>query len=298
MIIKPILDKWEIKGIQSISTTENRALIEHTIPGLAGNLLQDMGEVSTSIIIQGTLPHADDIRDKFLEEVRKKFVAGEPIPFMADIITETDVKEVVISNFQITEIAGSAEPCQYLINLKEYIPPPEPAAATAMADIQTDIDLEADLGVQTTVQSLFDDMQAESSLTDLGLDTDKIGAVMDNMDSGQLNNFLDSIGDEGLGKFGEVLDGLGVDAIKQLAESLGLSLPLGGYAGSEEVLADLLGGVKGMVGGDSGEWGSVIGTTSGKIIGKLLLTLVGGGDGKTDWDGLTDTFKDTLGKLF
>lgn len=186
MKIKPVLDKWEIKGIQDISTTENRALVEHKIPGLAGSILQDMGESSTSITIMGTLPNVDDLRDEFLEEVRKKFIAGNPVPFMADITTETDVKEVIIADFQVKEVAGSAEPCQYIIKLTEYIPPPEPPAATAMAGIQMDIDLEAgDLidGLADNI-SLIDDISATlGSIPDFGDPTKPLENVLEEVNN-------------------------------------------------------------------------------------------------------------------
>lgn len=181
MTIKPVLDKWEIKGLQEIRTTENRALVEHKIPGMAGSLLQDMGEIPTSITIVGTL-QGDEVRDELLEELRKKFVAGEPVPFMADITTETDVQEVIIENFQVTEVAGSANPCQYLIKLKEYIPPPPPPAAITMAEIQTGIDLEAGSLIDGLANnmSLIDDIGLTfGSIPDLGDPTAPLTDALD-----------------------------------------------------------------------------------------------------------------------
>lgn len=193
MTIKPVLDKWELKGIQEISTTENRALVEHKIPGLAGSFLQDMGEVPTSITIKGTLPHGDDLRDKFLGEVRKKFVAGKPVPFLADITTETDVKEVVIQDFQIIEVAGSSDACRYLIKLKEYISSPEPAAAGA--DIQKDVDSAGAKAVDglTNNMAVIDDIGATlDSFPSIGNPTEPLTDVF-----AQTNEAIGGIGDMG-----------------------------------------------------------------------------------------------------
>ncbi|MFH1860609.1 MAG: hypothetical protein ABH870_06320 [bacterium] len=282
MKIKPIIDKWEIRGIQHISTAENRALVEHRIPGLAGSMLQDMGEFPTSITIYGTL-HGDEVRDKFLEELRKKFVAGEPIPFMADIIAETDVKEVVIKNLVFAEAASNPDTICYQISLQEFTPPPQNESSS----IEKELDSESKLGFQ----SLVEDAKLENTLTSMGLDSEKMSSLMDNIDSEQFNGLLDSLDKEGLGTFGDILGGLETDALKKLAESLGLSLPLAGYTKTEELLGDLLNGIKKMTSEDN--WASAMSTTSIKIIAKLLLTLAGGGssDG-TDWGGITNTFKE------
>lgn len=293
MTIKPILDKWELKGIQHINTTENRALVEHKIPGLSGSFLQDMGEMPTSVIIYGTL-HGDEVRDEFLGELRKKFVVGKPVPFMADIIAETDVKEVIITELQVSEVAGSPDQCRYQIKLTEYISPPESSDTSAIADVQKDVEADAD----SAIQGKIEDIQAEGTLGDAGLDVDKADSFMNNVDSDKLNSFMDDLGPQGLDKFGEVVNGLGLDAVNQLASSLGLNLPLGGYEKAEDVFRDLVGGVEGMVSGDPGDWGPAMGASCGKMVGKLLLTVVGGGEKGVDWGGLTDTFKDALGDLF
>lgn len=185
MTIKPVLDKWEIKGIQEINTIENRALVEHKIPGLAGSLLQDMGEESTSIVIYGTL-QGDEVRDEFLKETRKKFIAGNPVAFLADITTETDVKEVIIEDFQVTEIAGSPDQLRYLIKLKEYIPPPEPPPAITMAGIQPGIDLEAGNLIDglTNNLSLIDEIGLTlGSIPNFGNPTEPLTTALDGVEN-------------------------------------------------------------------------------------------------------------------
>ena len=88
MKVKPILDNWEIKGIESISSSEDRKLTEHSIPGRVGNIFQDLGSKPTEIIITGSL-HGDEVRDGFLEEVRNHFKAAQPVTFVADITSAT-----------------------------------------------------------------------------------------------------------------------------------------------------------------------------------------------------------------
>ena len=55
MKIKPMLGDFELDGIEYIESSESRALVEHSVPGLAGNYFQDMGTVPNTIIIVGNV---------------------------------------------------------------------------------------------------------------------------------------------------------------------------------------------------------------------------------------------------
>ncbi len=280
------------KRARQIEINENRMLVEHKIPGLEGSLFQNLGTRPGRIFLSGSV-QSDEIKEDFLEEIRKKFNAAAPVAFIADITTATDIKEVIIENLSFIDTADNPDTIHYQISLQEFTPPP-PNESSFLSGLEEGLDLEANL----EVQSLLEDIQAESALAGLGLDADSIGSFMENIDSGVLNGFLEGLNEEGLGVFGDILGGLGLDALKELAEALGLSLPLGGYAKVEEVFEDLVGGVQEMLRGDMGGWASAMGTTFTKIIAKLLLTLVGGGEEGIDWGSLSSTFKDNLSEFF
>lgn len=125
MKAKPILDKWEIKGIEGITSLENRKLAEHSVPGKTGNVFQDLGSKPTEITITGSL-HGDDVRDGFLQEVRKRYKAAQPVTFVADITTATEIKYVVIKDLQFLEKANDPDHFKYKIVLDESPPPPPP----------------------------------------------------------------------------------------------------------------------------------------------------------------------------
>jgi hypothetical protein len=128
MKIKPMVGSFELIGIEYIESSERRALVEHRVPGLAGNYLQDLGTIPNRIVIAGTR-HGDDARDAFLTGIRELFNSGEPTTFVADINTATDLVDVVIEDLQVAEVGGTIGSFRYEFTLRKYIKPPEPAAA-------------------------------------------------------------------------------------------------------------------------------------------------------------------------
>jgi hypothetical protein len=135
MKIKPMLGDFALDGIEYVESFESRALVEHRVPGLAGNYFQDMGSVPNAIVIMGTR-YGDEARDSFLNGIREIFNKGEPTTFVADINTATDITDVIIEDLQVAEVKGSADSFRYAIKLRKYVPPPEPPA-TGLLD--TDI---------------------------------------------------------------------------------------------------------------------------------------------------------------
>lgn len=143
-----MLDSWEIPAIESISCQESRRLVRHGIPGLAGDLHQDLGTESLAVEIKGSL-HGDELRDSFLEEIREKYNNGAPLSFVADITTATELEEVIIENFEVSENNQSANTISYRIVLRQYVEPPEPVSSfdDFGIELDTDLDLLADLGL-------------------------------------------------------------------------------------------------------------------------------------------------------
>jgi len=134
MKVKPIIDKFEIKGIQNISTIENRAIIEHRIPGMEGSLFQDLGTEPTQITIRGSLSYIESRQDVMnLENLRKKFQDAQAVPFVADITTATKIKEVLIKDIEIRESEMLPDYFDYFVELKEHVP--EPPASNVQGNV-------------------------------------------------------------------------------------------------------------------------------------------------------------------
>lgn len=125
MKVKPVLGGWEVPSIEWIAAHDRRAWIELPVPGRAGSLFQDLDGAPTRVAIAGSLA-GDEPRDEFLEELRGKFRAGEPVTFTADIVTATELQYVVIEELRFEESAGRPDETSYFLLLRESPPPPPP----------------------------------------------------------------------------------------------------------------------------------------------------------------------------
>lgn len=148
MLIKPMIGSWEVPRIDSIITQESRRLAVLPVPGLSGDLHHDMGRQAMCVQISGAL-YGDEARDGFLKELREKFLLGDPVDFVADIVGESELEQVLIEGFELEEAAALADTFLFRLRLREYTEPPEPAglADDFGLDVDADLGLEVDLGL-------------------------------------------------------------------------------------------------------------------------------------------------------
>jgi len=148
LLVRPMIGSWEVPRIEAIGTHEARRLAVLPVPGLSGDLHQDLGRAALSVEISGSL-YGDELRDDFLKDLRQKFLAGEPVDFVADIVGESELEQVLIESFQLEESASISGTFRYRIVLREYTEPPEPAGLGGDfgLDVDTAIDLDASLGL-------------------------------------------------------------------------------------------------------------------------------------------------------
>jgi hypothetical protein len=176
--IKPMLGDVELRSIQHITSFEQRALVEHRVPGMAGSAFQDLGRPSTRLQLEGVLFGENARAD--LEKLRGNFQAAEPLSFAADITTATEIVDVLIEDLRVIEVAGRPNTFTYAIVLRESPPPPPPA--DPLAGLNTDILSDA--------QSLFDQatslvsvVDALGSIPSFGDPTEPLGTLLDNVGS-------------------------------------------------------------------------------------------------------------------
>ncbi|MGD2088498.1 MAG: DNA circularization N-terminal domain-containing protein [Candidatus Aminicenantes bacterium] len=113
------LAEIELTGIQNIKTDETRSLVKHRIPGLEGDLIQDLGRKPTTVSFEGIFKGEEAL--DHIETLRQKFKDREPAAFVSDITDSTDVTEVVIENFMVYQVGGKPDYYTYSISLKEYV---------------------------------------------------------------------------------------------------------------------------------------------------------------------------------
>jgi hypothetical protein len=125
MNVKPVLGDWEIPRIEAIDAYEQRRFVELEVPGRAGSLYQDLNLRPARIGLRGSL-YGDETRNDFLEALREKFRAGEPVTFVADILAATEVQYVVIETLVVAQSGSHPDQMDYRIVLRESPPPPPP----------------------------------------------------------------------------------------------------------------------------------------------------------------------------
>ncbi len=135
--MQPMLDDLELPLVQEIATLERRVLAEQKPPGMAGSLLQNMGRRPLRISLWGVATGTEAL--PFVEKLNDKFRAGNPVPFTGDIIADAGIEQVVIDDLHVQEIAGKPERYSYVLTLREFIEPVEPAEASLLnTDILAD----------------------------------------------------------------------------------------------------------------------------------------------------------------
>jgi hypothetical protein len=141
MRVRPMIDNWTPPAITRIRASEARRLVTIPVPGLSGDLHQDLGRGALVVEICGSLS-GDDLRDQFLKDVREKYLAGKQVDFVADIAKESELEQVWIEALAFEESADEPDTFFYRILLREYTEPPEPP--TPGADFGAGLDGELD----------------------------------------------------------------------------------------------------------------------------------------------------------
>jgi hypothetical protein len=190
--ITPMLGDVELRTIQHITTLEQRALVEHQVPGMAGSAFQDLGRSSTCVKLSGIL--FDEGARADLETLRQKFQAAEPLPFTADITTATEIVDVLIEDLRVVELAGRPNTFVYHIVLRESPPPPPPI--DPLAPVHS--------GILGDAQDLFDQavgltdvLNKLETIPDFGDPTVPLSSLLDELGTitGGLPDLVSPLGD-------------------------------------------------------------------------------------------------------
>lgn len=132
--MRPVLDDIPLPQIQTLRIRDARALAEHRAPEMTGSYFQNMGRHATAILVSGIASGPD--APELLGKLTEKFDAGAPVPFIADIVTDAEIEEVLIDDFKTREIAGKPERFAYALILREHQEPVVPEDVSAIdADI-------------------------------------------------------------------------------------------------------------------------------------------------------------------
>lgn len=128
--MRPMLDDLELPLVQEVSTFDRRMLAELKPPGMDGSLLQNLGRRPTCVLLWGVAT-GDESR-QFIEKMDKKFKAGAPLPFIADITSDSAIEDVLIDDLRFQEVAGRTDRFAYVLTLRQHQVPIEPEVVTGV----------------------------------------------------------------------------------------------------------------------------------------------------------------------
>ena len=124
-MIRPMLDRLELPLVREITTHDRRALSEHKPPGMSGSLIQDLGRRPMRVVVWGFATGSDALAT--IEKLDDKLRAGKPVPFVGDIVADAQLDLVMIEDLRLQELAGKPQRFSYVLTLREFIKPVEPA---------------------------------------------------------------------------------------------------------------------------------------------------------------------------
>jgi hypothetical protein len=131
--VQPVLGDWAVPRVHTLESLEVRVFAELPLPGRHGSAFHDLDAEPTRVLIAGSL-HGDEAREAAVTDVRERFRAGEPLTFVADIVTATEVTHVLIEELRFAEHATAPDQTEYRIVLVESPPPPPPPSLLAGLD--------------------------------------------------------------------------------------------------------------------------------------------------------------------
>jgi hypothetical protein len=130
-----------LERVHRISTLEQADFVRHRIPGLEGDLVQDMGRASVRLSVEGMFFGEAAVDD--LNALRDLYKAREPVDFLAEITGQAYFAQVILEQFEVVQAAGLVGQYSYRLQIAEYVEPPASESAQDLAGVDTALELEA-----------------------------------------------------------------------------------------------------------------------------------------------------------
>lgn len=194
MTLAPMLGDFELPRLTRLETLERRGFVELPVPGGPRSLFQDAGRAPGRIVAQGAIFGEESGQD-FLTSVREKFLAAEPLTFVSDVATGTEIQYVLIEQLHVQAAASHPDQIDYTIWMVESPPPPPPP--DPLGGIDTSL-LDQASGMLDSALGALDALSALGNVPDLSDPTKPLGGALDEVRSSA----------EQLGQLGSTLRGL------------------------------------------------------------------------------------------
>lgn len=148
----------KLNRVHRLVTLEQADWVSHQIPGMEGNVVQDLGRDLVKLEISGICYGAETASQE-LETLRQVYKKREPVDFLAEIVGQAYFSRVIIHNFQVFQLAEEPEQFSYTIAIREYVTNSKTQAKTNqnIAKVNQSIKLQAQTAI--SIASLPDALQ-------------------------------------------------------------------------------------------------------------------------------------------
>ena len=109
----------KLNRVHRIVTIEQADLVSHRVPGMTGNIVQDLGRDSVRLKVSGIF-YGAETASKDLEKLRGIYKKREPVDFLAEIVGQAYFSKVIVEKFEVFQLAREPEQFSYTLVIVEY----------------------------------------------------------------------------------------------------------------------------------------------------------------------------------
>lgn len=152
------IGKLKLNKVHRLQTLEKTGFAQHAIPGMNGDIIQDLGRDSVQLQLDGIFygkTYQDDMK-----VLRTIYLQRKPVDFIADIVGKAYVSQVVLTHFSVNQSAQDPEQFSYCLILHEYIKPKKNKTNAANDNVNKQI--KSDAKMKMKIASLPDDLSLGS----------------------------------------------------------------------------------------------------------------------------------------
>lgn len=134
----------KLNRVHRLVTLEQANWVSHNVPGMVGNIVQDLGRDSVHIEISGIF-YGAETANQDLEKLRQVYKKRQPVDFLAEIVGQAYFSLVIVDKFEVFQLAEEPEQFSYTIAIAEYVNPTKKTqtAGKGVAKVNQSTKLEA-----------------------------------------------------------------------------------------------------------------------------------------------------------
>ncbi len=182
------LGNLNLQQLTQVAVREQTRIVQHSVPGMDGNLAQTFGRPSVTVVLQGIFYGENAATE--LEQLRNVYLAQQPVDFFTESVGEGFFTQVLISKLEVFQRVDYPNQFEFVCQVVEYVEPPEPANLNPLAAIDTELVGEATAfidGVQDSLEQVSQLTDLVANVPDFGDPTDELRSFLDTFNTATAN---------------------------------------------------------------------------------------------------------------